>query len=163
MSIIPIEQTLKYLNEARTDPTSFSNYVDNEIKKFTSDNEMPLMPGCNYGVNESVKAWHECKTFLKQQKPMDPFKLSESLNMSALDHATDLAKHNMMGHTGTDGSDLTTRIKRRCGTRGYGTLAENIGTDFLVQGRNHALQTVLGLIIDDGVPSRGHRHNIYSQ
>ena len=32
----------------------------------------------------------------------------------------------------------------------------------MVKGRNHALQTVLGLIIDDGVMSRGHRKNIFS-
>lgn len=32
----------------------------------------------------------------------------------------------------------------------------------MVKGRNHALQTVMGLIIDDGVMSRGHRNNIFS-
>jgi hypothetical protein len=44
----------------------------------------------------------------------------------------------------------------------YGSTGENIGSDFAVQGRNHALKTVMGLIIDDGVSSRGHRKNIFS-
>ena len=82
--------------------------------------------------------------------------------MCAMDHAQDLAMTGNFGHNGSDGSDLTTRIKRRCGTRGTGLLAENIGSDFIVKGRDHALQTVLGLIIDDGVPSRGHRENIFN-
>lgn len=52
------------------------------------------------------------------------------------------------------------RISRRCG-ESYGASGQNLGTDFEVPGRNHALQTVTGLIIDDGVPSRGHRKNIF--
>lgn len=41
-------------------------------------------------------------------------------------------------------------------------MAENVGSDFLVEGRDHALKTVVGLIVDDGVASRGHRKNILS-
>jgi uncharacterized protein YkwD len=37
-----------------------------------------------------------------------------------------------------------------------------LGSDFDVKGRDHALQTIMGLIIDDGVKSRGHRINIFN-
>lgn len=43
-----------------------------------------------------------------------------------------------------------------------GGCAENLGMEFDNNGRNHALQTIMGLIIDDGVPSRGHRKSILS-
>lgn len=42
-------------------------------------------------------------------------------------------------------------------------MAELIGADFAYENRNHAELTVLGLIIDDGVPDRGHRKTIFNQ
>jgi hypothetical protein len=36
-------------------------------------------------------------------------------------------------------------------------MGENIGGDFKIKGRNHALNTVKSLLIDDGVSNRGHR------
>ena len=83
--------------------------------------------------------------------------------MTAKDHATDLAKNNIQGHVSSDGSTLTDRIERRCGKIQAGHWAENIGSDFQVEGRNNALKTVLGLIVDDGVANRGHRKNIFSK
>lgn len=41
-------------------------------------------------------------------------------------------------------------------------MAELIGADFNYNNRNHAEMTVLGLIIDDGVPDRGHRKTIFN-
>jgi uncharacterized protein YkwD len=87
--------------------------------------------------------------------------LNQALTLAAEDHAIDMAKNNFFGHNGSNGSTLTSRIEFRCG-KSYGSWGENIGSDFKVQGRNHALKTVQGLIIDDGVSNRGHRKNIFS-
>jgi hypothetical protein len=72
-----------------------------------------------------------------------------------------MAKTGIFGHDSSDGRPYTARIEKRCG-KAYGSSGENIGSDFKIQGRDHALQTVMGLIIDDGVSSRGHRKNIFS-
>lgn len=72
-----------------------------------------------------------------------------------------MAKTNIFGHNSSDGRSFSDRITKRCG-KAFGSSGENIGSDFKVQGRDHALQTILGLIIDDGVSSRGHRKNIFS-
>lgn len=73
-----------------------------------------------------------------------------------------MAQTGIFGHNSSNGMSFSDRINRRC-AQSYGSSGENIGSEFKVQGRNHALQTVMGLIIDDGVSSRGHRKNIFSK
>lgn len=41
-------------------------------------------------------------------------------------------------------------------------MAQIIGADFYLEGRNNAEMTILGLIIDDGVTDRGHRKTIFN-
>jgi uncharacterized protein YkwD len=41
-------------------------------------------------------------------------------------------------------------------------MAEIIGADFDIKGRNTPQMTILCLIIDDGVKDRGHRKTIFS-
>ena len=163
MSYLGIEEVLGYVNEARTNPRKFADYVQEDIDSFIDDRHMPLVPGCLYSVNESRQTWVDCKNFLLNQPKLPPYELSEALNLTTKDHATDMVQNNVDGHTGSDGSSLTDRLERRCGEITSGAWAENIGSDFDVEGRNHALKTVLGLIIDDGVMSRGHRKNIFSK
>ena len=81
--------------------------------------------------------------------------------MSAKDHATDLATHNMFGHSGSDKSTFSERILRHC-KKGQGVMAQIIGADFYIEDRNYAEMTILGLIIDDGVNDRGHRKTIFN-
>lgn len=75
-----------------------------------------------------------------------------------------MAKHNFMGHQSSDGSSLSDRISRKCQkiTNGASSWGENIGGDFKYEGRDYAFNTIKSLIIDDGVPTRGHRDNIFS-
>jgi uncharacterized protein YkwD len=56
---------------------------------------------------------------------------------------------------GSDGARLSERLNR-LGTW-HGTIAENIGTL-----EEDPRQVVIQLLVDDGVPSRGHRHNLFN-
>jgi uncharacterized protein YkwD len=123
---------------------------------------MPLRPGCNYSTNEGKGAWTEAIAFLEKQAPLPAFKIHKGLSLAAEDHALDMEKTGIFGHNSSNGMSFSDRINRRC-AQGYGSSGENIGSEFDVAGRNHALQTVTGLIIDDGVQSRGHRKNIFSK
>jgi uncharacterized protein YkwD len=80
------------------------------------------------------------------------------LSLAAKDHVTDQSRTGQTGHNGSDGSTPETRIKRYGVFSGYWVfraLGENIAYGFTT-GR----EIVCALLIDDGVPNRGHRTNI---
>eukprot|EP01103_Thecamoeba_quadrilineata_P001217 TRINITY_DN1107_c0_g1_i2.p1 TRINITY_DN1107_c0_g1~~TRINITY_DN1107_c0_g1_i2.p1 ORF type:complete len:210 (+),score=40.08 TRINITY_DN1107_c0_g1_i2:345-974(+) len=62
----------------------------------------------------------------------------------------------MMGHYGTDRSSFVDRANR------YGVLENSNGGENIFYGVNDPFLVVLSWIIDDGVPTRGHRKNIFN-
>ena len=162
MSIVSKESFLSEINRARTKPLEYAELVQKQIDSFVDDWKMPLYPGCFYKTNEGKQVWIETFNFLKKQKPLHEYKLNGGLTLASDDHVADLAAHDMFGHDSSNGDDLTTRIKYRCGKDFVGTWGECVGSSFDVKGVNHATATVLGLIIDDGVPNRGHRNAKFS-
>lgn len=72
------------------------------------------------------------------------------------DHVTDKGEKGQTGHTGSDGSSPYDRMDR------YGSwsrwAAENVSYGF-----ESGMDVVMQLLIDDGVTSRGHRTNLFSQ
>ena len=60
-----------------------------------------------------------------------------------------------MGHEGSDGSEPGDRANRY--GKWYGRVGENI-----VYGGHSAREFIIRLLIDDGVPSRSHRMNIFN-
>ena len=69
---------------------------------------------------------------------------------------------NIFGHTGSDGSTLTERITRKHGKTIYGQMGECCDRPKVYEGPDFAQITVLRYILDEGVPSRGHRKLIYT-
>ena len=113
-----------------------------------------------YKTNEGKPLWLETIEFLKNVSPLPPLQKHEGLCKAAEAHAEDLSKKNTISHTGSDSSGPLERVSRFC-KRSSGKTGENIGTDFKLKDRNIAENTVLGLVIDDGVKGRGHRHSIF--
>ena len=76
--------------------------------------------------------------------------------LDARDHAKDIGTKDITGHTGSDGSTIGQRISR------YGDWNRSVGENISYNARG-ARSTVVRLLVDDGVSSRGHRENILNR
>ena len=113
----------------------------------------------NHGIlktQEGLPAVDEAIAFLENQKALSPLKASEGLSDAARDHAKDIGRAGIVGHEGTDGSQPVERVNRHGKWRT--TTGENIQF-----GNGDGREIIMQLIIDDGVPSRGHRINIFKK
>ncbi len=141
-------------NLARTNPAAYAAHLEALLPLF--DGDVIRRPGSNIGLrtDEGPTAVREAINFLRQQQPLPPMTWADGMWRAARDHVLDQGPSGATGHAGRDGSDMSQRISR------YGswltTAAENI--DY---GSESARDVLISLIVDDGVPSRGHRANIF--
>lgn len=132
------ELVLDELNLVRTNPAGYADLVELRLDTFDG--------------TEGKRAILECIDVLRRTSPVPPLAHSDRVARAARDHALDQGFSGRIGHDGSDGSDPFSRIDRYVVTNGA---AENIQ-----YGRYGARDIVMELLIDDGVPDRGHRINI---
>lgn len=147
------QEVLAELNLARQKPQEFAKHVEELRRQFKDDNSYTL-GGVTMATREGVKAVDEAIAFLKKVKPVKALEMSPGLSLAARDHVNDLGPKGQVGHSGSDGSNSETRMKR------YGDFEVSAGEN-ITFGHEGARMIVMQLIIDDGVPGRGHRENIF--
>jgi uncharacterized protein YkwD len=91
-------------------------------------------------------------------KPVGILTPEKGLSLAAKDHVTDQSKSGKVGHNGSDRSASDIRMKRYGTFSGLWASGENIA-----YGETTGRDIVCGLLIDDGVPNRGHRANIMNK
>jgi uncharacterized protein YkwD len=106
-------------------------------------------------TEEGLAAYDEAIAFLESIRPVGPLRFNEGLARAARRHAQDLGPRGALEHLGADGSRLSERLNR-LGTW-HGLIAECIGTL-----ETDPRQVVIQLLVDDGVPGRGHRQNLFN-
>jgi uncharacterized protein YkwD len=145
---------LAEINWARAHPAAYAAQLRSFEQRFTGKIEHD--PGDPAGVafQEGAPAVEEAAAFVAAQPPRPPIGWSDLLSAAARDHAIEQAATNTMGHVGPDGSTPSTRVQRRGGGRYIG--------EVIAYGGGSAASVVRLLIVDDGVPSRGHRMAIFS-
>lgn len=145
-------EVLREINLCRSNPSLYAEHVASLLKYFKG-NEIHKPNQIPYLTTEGPSAVQECVKRLRSLSALNSIELSEGMSKAAQDHCDDIGPHGATGHVGMDGSDLESRLAK------YGewdiTIGENI--DF---GNNNGRDIVIALLIDDAVPSRGHRENI---
>jgi hypothetical protein len=133
-------QVLSEMNLARTRPGAYAEIVAERG---------PVIGNSSGAITEAVR-------FLENQKPGRALTTSPGLTQAALSHVLDCGTRGIKGHVGSDGSHVNRRANRF--GQWEGRIAENIS-----YGQLSARDTVVLLLIDEGVRDRGHRQNIFQR
>ncbi|MCX7023101.1 MAG: CAP domain-containing protein [Spirochaetes bacterium] len=153
MSQVEIE-VIAELNFARMNPQAYVERL-REYRSFIRNGVYEKPGEIGISLNEGVKAVDEAIKVLSSQKPLSPFSASRGLWQACRDHVKDQGPKGTVGHDGSDRSSPFDRMQR------YGSWKSTAGEN-IAYGGKAARDIVIQLIVDDGVPSRGHRANIFN-
>ena len=144
---------MRETNRARQDPRAFADLLERQLAYY--DGVLLKVPGQNViRTEEGARAVREAIRVLRGLKPIPPLGYAPGLSLAARDHVRDQGRRGATGHRGTDGSSMSDRVSRH--GRWDVSLSENIA-----YGPATGRDVVVGLIVDDGVPNRGHRLTIF--
>ena len=145
---------LEETNLARTEPARYAGFL-RELRGGFQGNGY-LAPGAVARVMtaEGVYALDEAIDYLERQPPVPALAWSSGLAEAAQELVRDESRTGETGHRGSRSGGMQARIERH--GIWAGRIAENIG-----YGPDTARLMVIGLIVDDGVPTRGHRKNMF--
>jgi uncharacterized protein YkwD len=146
------------LNKARTNPKKYAElYIRPRLSWFLDspgETHLYIIPGETIyrATREGRKSIQECIADMSRRRAMRPLAVSEGLSRAARDHVEDTGPKGISAHRGSDGSDPSGRAKRY----GLYSCGENISF-----GKSTAQDILIQLLVDDGVPGRGHRQNCF--
>ena len=142
------------MSDVRVRPKAYAKHL-RELRNFFEGTLWNRPGRTPLRTEEGLAAYDEAIAFLEAASPVGPLRFNEGLARAARLHAQDLGPRGGLEHVGSNGSRLSDRLNR-LGTW-HGFIAENIGTL-----EEDPRQVVIQLLVDDGVPSRGHRHNLFN-
>jgi uncharacterized protein YkwD len=147
------KEVVTELNLARTNPAAYAEFIE-DFKKHYVGKYIYIGGETQIVTQEGVSAVNEAISFLKSVKPAPPLRVSRGISYAARAHLEDQGPRGLIDHKGTDMSTPLERMNR------FGK-TENAYGEVIEYGNWTARRIVMNLIINDGVPSRSHRKNIF--
>lgn len=152
-----IKEVFELHNEIRTNPKSFIPFLNSQLKSFEGLIYRRIDPEGEIEIEttEGKAAILEAIEYLKKAKPKEPLVHNKRLRRAAQSHAEDLGKNGLCESVGSDGRFPDERIKEHL------SFSEKIGEslDF----NSYTAQDILfSCMVDDGIPDRSRRRNIFS-
>jgi len=139
---------IREMNRARTNPAAYAAHVEGMRANFRGN--LVVLPGKTLlRTKEGVRAVDDAIRFLHHTQPLAPLSVSPGMCRAAADHCAEQAA-GRMGHGNVAG-----RMNR------YGKWSAIWGEN-VSYGKTSARAIVMALIIDDGLPGRKHRKNIFN-
>ncbi|HOW45336.1 MAG TPA: CAP domain-containing protein [Candidatus Aminicenantes bacterium] len=156
-------EVLAAINRARTDPLAYAGDL-RRLRESFRDRFSYVDDGVNYLTQEGVDAVDEAIAFLQRVRAVPALAASHGLALAARDLVLDQALRGGTGHAASDGSDPLRRLERyiRLTPAHFLTQAGRVAVgEVIAYGRDRARAIVAILIVDDGVPGRGHRQALF--
>lgn len=140
---------LAELNFARTRPKDYARQVLREPAAYGSPSRFADVRQLD------PRAVEEALDFLMRQPPLPPLRADDRIAAAAREHTRSQGRRGELGHNGPSGQTPGQRLQRQ--GVWAGVVAENIA-----YGYSTPREVVMQLIVDSGVPGRGHRRNIFA-
>ena len=137
------QQVLEMLNHTRMNPAEMADRITSNL-----DSDV-LATVKHYNVD-----LNQVRNTIASSAPKQPLAWNDRLAAAAQKQSQDQADNGFQSHTGSDGSDMNTRVDRE----GYGSRTSTGENAYAyAKSVDHAMKAFL---IDWGVASNGHRNNI---
>jgi uncharacterized protein YkwD len=150
------KEVIREINKVRTNPKAYAHCLKQERRYYRG--RLIERPGKRpVRTHEGRAALEACIAMLEKATAVQPLTPDENLSRAAALLASEQAETGATGHVCADGRTIKDRITRYCGDR-YTKMAENIS--YGGDAGPDASAIVIRFLIDDGIPSRGHRLNL---
>lgn len=147
------QQVILELNKVRSNPKQYAEDYLQELRTAFSG-KLYTYPGQDpVRSQEGIRPLEECIEVLNRTEPISIIKPTEGLAKAAAELVADQQKNGGIGHISRNRSTPQKRIEK------YGDW-DICSAEDISYGSFEARQIVIALLIDDGVPDRGHRKNV---
>ncbi|HFA51135.1 MAG TPA: LysM peptidoglycan-binding domain-containing protein [Bacteroidetes bacterium] len=130
------------INLVRSNPAGYVKYVEAYKKDVAAGKAFGSVATCDELIAE-----------LKRTPPLSVLQPTECIYNAAKNHGEDQRPTGETDHVGTDGSYPWDRVRKACPNM-------TDGNENLVGGPSSVRKSVLLLLVDDGIPNRGHRRTL---